>query len=92
MLVDRANNALAGYPAMASGATGQGATIGANGVSTVNAGVGGVNATYGQMTGAMQAAGGMAGGMESQGQHIGADCKPRRLGGLLFGNGCARYG
>jgi hypothetical protein len=65
MLVDRANNALAGYPAMASGATGQGATIGANGVSTVNAGVGGVNATYGQMTGAMQAAGGMAGAMGS---------------------------
>jgi hypothetical protein len=65
MLVDRANNALAGYPAAATGVTGQGAALGASGVSTANAGVGGINAGYGAMTGQQQAAAGIAGSMGS---------------------------
>lgn len=62
-LVDRAATVLAGYPASASGATGQGAAIGQGAVGTANAGVGGINATYGGMTGAQQAAAGVAGQM-----------------------------
>ena len=42
-LTDRANNALAGYPAMASGATGAGAGYGAAGLGLANAGLGGLN-------------------------------------------------
>lgn len=42
-LTDRANNALAGYPAMASGASGAGAGFGASGLNIVNAGLGGLN-------------------------------------------------
>jgi hypothetical protein len=63
MLVDRASNALAGYPAAAIGVTGQGAGIGGNQINVANAGAGGINAGYGAMTGAAQAAGGMAGSM-----------------------------
>lgn len=63
MLVDRANNALAGYPAQATGVTSQGAGIGSSAVSTTNSGVGGVGATYGQMTGTYGAAGSAAGGL-----------------------------
>lgn len=63
MLTDRVANNLSGYPAAASGVTGQGAAIGAGGVTTANAGVGGVNSVYGAMTGAQQAASGIAGQM-----------------------------
>ncbi len=65
MLVDRASNALAGYPTAAIGVTGQGAGIGTGQVNTANAGAGGINAGYGAMTGAAQAANGMAGSMGS---------------------------
>lgn len=63
MLTDRASNALAGYPSMAMGATGQGAGLGMNQISAANMGAGGINAGYGAMTGAQQAAGGLAGSM-----------------------------
>jgi hypothetical protein len=63
MLTDRAANALAGYPAAAMGATGQGAGIGTNQISAANMGAGGINAGYGAMTGSAQAAGGLAGSM-----------------------------
>jgi len=55
-LTDRASNALAGYPAMAAGATGAGAGYGSSGLSIANAGLSGMNSGYG-------AAGGMAGSM-----------------------------
>lgn len=64
-LTDRAVNTLAGYPAMASGATGQGAALGGSGVTIANSGVGGISAGYGAMTGQLQAAGGLAGQMGS---------------------------
>jgi hypothetical protein len=57
-LTDRAANALAGYPAMSSAASNQGAGIAANGVNVVNAGAAGMNAGYG-------AAAGIAGQMGS---------------------------
>ena len=57
-LTDRANNALAGYPAMASGATGAGAGYGAAGLGLANAGLGGLNS-------GLSAAGGLAGQMGS---------------------------
>lgn len=65
MLTDRASNALAGYPAAAMGATGQGAGMGAQQLGLANQGAGGINAGYGAMTGAAQAASGMAGSMGS---------------------------
>jgi hypothetical protein len=46
-LTDRATNALAGYPAMAAGATGAGAGYGASGLSIANSGLAGVNSGYG---------------------------------------------
>jgi hypothetical protein len=46
-LTDRANNALAGYPAMSMQATGQGASMAAGGVNVVNSGVSGMNSGYG---------------------------------------------
>lgn len=55
-LTDRANNALAGYPAMASGLSGSGAGFGGLGQGYANAGLAGMNSGYG-------AAGGMAGQM-----------------------------
>lgn len=55
-LTDRANNALAGYPAMASGLSGSGAGFGGMGLSYSNAGLAGMNSGFG-------AAGGMAGQM-----------------------------
>jgi hypothetical protein len=42
-LTDRASNALAGYPAMASGATGAGAGFGSNGITIANTGLAGLN-------------------------------------------------
>jgi hypothetical protein len=57
-LTDRATNALAGYPAMATGATGAGAGYGSSGLSIANAGLSGMNSGYG-------AAGSMAGSMGS---------------------------
>lgn len=42
-LTDRASNALAGYPAMASGATGAGAGYGSNGITIANTGLAGLN-------------------------------------------------
>lgn len=47
-LTDRATNALAGYPAMSSAATGQGAALAANGVNIVNAGADGMGAGVGR--------------------------------------------
>ena len=64
-LTDRAVNTLAGYPAAATGVTGQGAAIGSSGVSIANTGAAGINAGYGAMTGQLQAAGGLAGQMGS---------------------------
>lgn len=58
MLNDRASNALAGYPAMASGLNTQGAGFGAAGLGLANSGLGGMNSGFG-------AAGGMAGQMGS---------------------------
>lgn len=55
-LTDRANNALAGYPAMASGLTGSAAGFGGLGLNYANAGLAGMNSGF-------QAAGGMAGQM-----------------------------
>lgn len=55
-LVDRANNALAGYPSMGMGATGAGAGFGANAVNVANAGTAGQNAS-------LTAASGVAGQM-----------------------------
>lgn len=55
-LTDRASNALAGYPAMAAGATGAGAGYGATGLGLTNSGLAGRNSGYG-------AAGSMAGDM-----------------------------
>lgn len=46
-LTDRATNALAGYPAMSSAASNQGATLAAGGVTAVNAGAAGMNAGFG---------------------------------------------
>lgn len=57
-LTDRANNALAGYPAMSAGATGAGAGYGASGLALTNGGLAGMNSGYG-------AAGSMAGAMGS---------------------------
>lgn len=57
-LVDRANNALAGYPAMGMQATGAGAGYGAAGLGLANAGMQGMSA-------GLSAAGGMAGNMGS---------------------------
>jgi hypothetical protein len=65
MLVDRASNALAGYPAQATGTAGMGAGIGAGQITLANQGAGGINAGYGAMTGTAQAAGGLAGGLAS---------------------------
>lgn len=55
-LTDRANNALAGYPAMASGLSGSGASFGGMGLNLANTGLAGMNSGY-------NAAGGMAGNM-----------------------------
>lgn len=55
-LTDRANNALAGYPAMASGLTGSAASFGGMGLNYANAGLAGMNSGF-------QAAGNMAGNM-----------------------------
>lgn len=55
-LTDRANNALAGYPSMASGLSGAGAGFGASGLTIANTGLAGMNSGYG-------AAGNMAGSM-----------------------------
>jgi len=63
MLQDRANNALAGYPAQGMAATGAGAGYGAGGVGVANAGVGGINAGYGATAGTYGVGGGMAGQM-----------------------------
>jgi hypothetical protein len=65
MLTDRATNALAGYPAAAMGATGQGAAMGASGLGIANQGAGGIYSGYGAMTGQQQAAAGVAGSMGS---------------------------
>ncbi len=46
-LTDRANNALAGYPAMAAGSTGAGAGYGASGLTIANTGLGGLNSGLG---------------------------------------------
>lgn len=46
-LTDRAVNALAGYPAMSSAVSSQGATLASGGVGTVNAGATGMNAGFG---------------------------------------------
>jgi hypothetical protein len=46
-LTDRASNALAGYPAMSSAATGSGASFAAGGVGLVNSGLAGQNSGYG---------------------------------------------
>jgi len=46
-LTDRATNALSGYPAMSSAATGAGASYGGMGLSTANAGLAGMNSGYG---------------------------------------------
>lgn len=53
-MTDRATNTLAGYPAMASGLTGQGAGFGASGLGLANTGLAGMNSGFG-------AAGQMAG-------------------------------
>jgi hypothetical protein len=45
-LTDRAANALAGYPALSSAATTQGASLAASGVSVANAGAAGMNAGF----------------------------------------------
>lgn len=55
-MTDRANNALAGYPAMGMQATGAGAGFGAQGLNLANAGLAGMNSGFG-------AAGQMAGQM-----------------------------
>ena len=55
-LTDRANNALAGYPAMASGLSGSGAGFGGAGLGYANAGLAGMNSglnSAGMMAGAM---------------------------------------
>jgi len=62
-LTAQATNALAGYPSMASGATGQGAQLAAGGLSLANQGAGGINAGYGAMTGTLQSGSGIAGQM-----------------------------
>jgi hypothetical protein len=46
-LTDRASNALAGYPAMSMGASGQGAAMAASGLNVVNAGASGMNSGFG---------------------------------------------
>ena len=46
-LTDRANNALAGYPAMSMQASGQGANLAAGGLNVVNAGAAGMNSGFG---------------------------------------------
>lgn len=46
-LTDRASNALAGYPAMSSAATGSGASFAAGGVGLVNSGLAGQNSGFG---------------------------------------------
>lgn len=51
-LTDRASNALAGYPAMSSAATNQGATLAASGLGLANSGAAGVNAGYAAGAGA----------------------------------------
>lgn len=51
ILTDRANNALAGFPAQSMAATGAGAGYGAGGVNVLNAGAGGINAGYGATAG-----------------------------------------
>lgn len=45
-LTDRATNALAGYPSLGMNATGQGAGIGASGVTIANTGAAGMNAGF----------------------------------------------
>jgi hypothetical protein len=50
-LDDRANNALAGYPAMGMQATGAGAGLAASGVGIANAGLAGMNSGYGAAAG-----------------------------------------
>jgi hypothetical protein len=57
-LTDRANNALAGYPAMSAGAIGAGAGYGASGLALANGGLAGMNSGY-------STAGSMAGQMGS---------------------------
>ena len=57
-LNDRVTNSLAGYPAMAAGSTGAGATYGASGIGIANTGVAGINS-------GLTAAGSMAGAMGS---------------------------
>jgi hypothetical protein len=57
-LTDRVTNSLAGYPSMATGATGAGAGFGANGLSIANTGLSGMNAgsvAAGSMAGSMGA-------------------------------------
>jgi hypothetical protein len=46
-LEDRANNVLAGYPAMAAGATGAGASYGGMGLNMANSGLQGMNSGFG---------------------------------------------
>ena len=62
-LTDRAQNALAGYPAMSAGATSASAGYGASGVNIANAGAGGMNAGFGQASGMAGQMGSNATGM-----------------------------
>lgn len=62
-LTDRANNALAGYPAMSAGATGAGAGYGASGLALANGGLAGMNSGYGTAAGMAGAMGSNATGM-----------------------------
>jgi hypothetical protein len=68
-MTDRANNALAGYPAMGMSATGAGAGYGAAGLGMANQGLAGMNSGYGatgSMAGSLgQNASGMYGAMGS---------------------------
>ena len=61
MLQDRAAGALAGAPGAVAAGTTTGAQIAQSGVSTANAGAGGIYSGYGVQTGAQQAASGVAG-------------------------------
>lgn len=66
MLTDRANNALSGYPSMASGQTGSGASFAANGINLANMGVQGLNSGFNTAAGVAGQMGTNATGMFGQ--------------------------
>lgn len=92
-LTDRAQTALAGYPAMGMQTTGQGAGFGSAAQMAANAGLAGLNSGYGQAAGAAGQMGSNATSMwGAQANHQANMQSNDSVGGLLGGLGGAAVG